>query len=104
MRNFASALVTLDPDTAEQWAEIEGIELSYEALTRDDRVQAFVQQKVDDLNATLNRWETIKQFRILDREFTVESGELTPSQKVKRKVVEEMYAEVIDEIYAGAAR
>jgi long-chain acyl-CoA synthetase len=103
-RNFASALITLDRDTTEQWAEIEGIDLAYEALTQDERVRAFVQVKIDDLNATLNRWETVKQFRILDRDFSVEAGELTPSQKVKRKVVEEMYARVIDDIYAAAAR
>ncbi|MEV0358097.1 hypothetical protein AB0H71_18780 [Nocardia sp. NPDC050697] len=52
------------------------------------------------MNEGLNRWETIKQFRILPRELTVESGELTPSMKIKRAVVVRNHAELIDSIYA----
>jgi long-chain acyl-CoA synthetase len=101
-RNFASALITLDPDVAPQWAEGEGIEGDYRSLTSDPRVRAHLQTCIDDLNVTLNRWETLKQFRVLDHDFTVETGELTPSQKVKRRVVENMYSEVLDEMYAGS--
>ncbi len=98
-RNFASALITLDPDVAGQWAASEGIEADYAALTADPRVHAFIQTKVDDLNKTLNRWETIKRFRVMDHDFSVETGELTPSQKVKRRVVENMYAGLLDQMY-----
>jgi long-chain acyl-CoA synthetase len=101
-RNFASALITLDPDVAPQWAEGEGITGDYRSLTSDPRVRAHLQQCVDELNVSLNRWETLKQFRVLDHDFTVETGELTPSQKVKRRVVENMYSEVLDEMYAGS--
>jgi long-chain acyl-CoA synthetase len=100
-RNFASALITLDPDTSVQWAEQNGIEGDYSTISQDPRTQAFVQSSVDELNATLNRWETIKQFRILDREFAIESGELTPSLKIKRKVVESMYSDVLDSMYTS---
>ncbi len=55
---------------------------------------------VDELNAQLNRWETIKKFELLDHDLTIESGELTPSMKVKRNVVEGNYASVIDQMYA----
>ena len=55
---------------------------------------------VDELNTRLNRWETIKKWKLLDHDLTIESGELTPSMKVKRKVVEENYKAEIDEIYA----
>jgi long-chain acyl-CoA synthetase len=62
-------------------------------------VRAHLQGCIDELNTGLNRWETIKQFRVLDHEFSVETGELTPSQKVKRRVVESMYADLLDGMY-----
>ena len=55
---------------------------------------------IDQLNAKLNRWETIKKWMLLDRDLTIESGELTPSMKVKRKVVEDNYKAEIDGLYA----
>jgi long-chain acyl-CoA synthetase len=54
---------------------------------------------VDELNVGLNRWETIKKFTILDRDLTVESGEMTPSLKLKRKYVETQYAAQLDKMY-----
>ena len=62
-----------------------------------------MQQCVDELNGRLNRWESIKQFRILERDLSIDDGELTPSLKVKRAVVEKRYADVIDSMYAGKA-
>ena len=101
-RKFASALVALDPDSAAAWAEKNGkAGASIEQLSKDDDVKAVVQAAVDDLNSGLNRWETIKQFRILPKELSVESGELTPSLKVKRKVVEQEFSELIDNMYSG---
>jgi long-chain acyl-CoA synthetase len=61
----------------------------------------MVQGYVDQLNLELNRWETIKKFRLLDHDLTVESGELTPSMKVKRGVVEENHKHTIDAMYEG---
>ena len=55
---------------------------------------------VDELNAQLNRWETIKKWELLDHDLTIESGELTPSMKVKRNVVEDNYKELIDAFYS----
>ena len=55
---------------------------------------------VDELNTRLNRWETIKKWEILDHDLTIESGELTPSMKVKRNVVEDNNKERIDALYA----
>jgi long-chain acyl-CoA synthetase len=103
-RNYASALITLDPDTFSQWAEQQGMTGDYADMVRDDRTTASVQASIDELNSTLNRWETIKEFRILDHDFSVETGELTPSLKVKRKVVESMYEEVLDSMYGGQSR
>ena len=58
----------------------------------------MVQGYVDELNARLNRWETIKKFVILPRDLTVEDGELTPSMKVKRSVVAEKYKDELDSL------
>ncbi|MGA9100560.1 MAG: long-chain fatty acid--CoA ligase, partial [Aeromicrobium sp.] len=60
-----------------------------------------ISHDVEALNAKLNRWETIKKFAILDHDLTVESGELTPSLKLKRKVVEENYRDILDGFYSG---
>jgi long-chain acyl-CoA synthetase len=67
-------------------------------------VVAYVQSCVDELNGRLNRWEAIKQFRILERDLSVDEGELTPSLKVKRAVVERTYADVIESMYAARVR
>ncbi len=59
---------------------------------------------MDELNSRLNRWETIKDFRILGKDLTVDDGELTPSLKVKRKVVEGHNEELINSMYGGQSR
>jgi long-chain acyl-CoA synthetase len=74
------------------------------ALSRREDVRAVVAAGVKQLNAGLNRWETIKDFRILEHDLTIESGELTPSLKLKRRVVEQRYKDVLDEMYATNER
>ena len=54
-----------------------------------------------ELNGQLNRWETIKKFTILPRDLSIEDGELTPSMKIKRRIVEKSFAAEIDSLYAG---
>nr|ASV47126.1 AMP-dependent synthetase [uncultured bacterium] len=104
-RNFVTALVTLDPDALAQWAEANGVdERDPAALARREDVRAVVAAGVQQLNSTLNRWETVKDFRILDHDLTVESGELTPSLKLKRRIVEKRYRDVLDEMYETNAR
>src|ERR1700709_1355336 len=88
-RNFCVALVTLDPDAMEGWAAENGMAgSSYTDIGRSDKVKEMVGGYVDELNARLNRWETIKKWELLDHDLTIESGELTPSMKVKRNVDE----------------
>ncbi|TDD46214.1 long-chain fatty acid--CoA ligase [Kribbella antibiotica] len=99
-RNFVSALITLDPDAIATWANANGLAgKPYAEIVTSPAAHAMVQGYVDELNAGLNRWETIKKFAILDRDLTVESGEMTPSLKLKRKYVETQYAEVLDGLY-----
>jgi long-chain acyl-CoA synthetase len=99
-RHFATALVTLDPEALTQWARAQGLAATdYAALTADPAVRAYVGSCVDVVNGRLDRWETIKDFRILDRDLTVDGGELTPSMKVKRKVLESRYRPLLDSMY-----
>ncbi|HEX4977080.1 MAG TPA: long-chain fatty acid--CoA ligase [Nocardioides sp.] len=100
-RNYATALIALDPDALAQWAKAHNLDGdSYAELAVDPAVQRYIASCVEELNARLNRWETIKDFRILDHDLSVESDELTPSMKVKRKVAEAKHRELIDSMYA----
>ncbi len=101
-RNFCSALITLDPDAVAGWAASHGMkDKSYAEIVASPEMHDVISADVDELNSKLNRWETIKKFAILDHDLSVESGELTPSLKLKRKVVEENYREILDGFYAG---
>jgi long-chain acyl-CoA synthetase len=104
-RNYATALVTLDPEALSQWARAQGLTATdYAVLAADPAVSDYVRSCIDVLNGRLNRWETIKEFRILDHDLTVDDDELTPSLKVRRKVVESRYRPLLDSMYAGPPR
>lgn len=98
-RKFASALITLDPESAAKWAKEHGKPTDAASLSTDPDMIATIQASIDKLNKGLNHWETIKKFKILDRDFTIEDGELTPSLKVKRKVVDERFKDLVDAMY-----
>ena len=100
-RTFVSALVALDPDAIAGWAAENGMaEMPYAELVSSPAVRQLVQGCIDELNAKLNQWETIKKFLILDRDLTIEQGELTPSMKLKRRVVADRYKNELDSLYA----
>jgi long-chain acyl-CoA synthetase len=100
-RNFAAALVTLDADSISGWAKDHGLrDTSYEELTESEAVHEMIDEHVKKLNASLNRWETIKKWALLDHELSVEGGELTPSLKVKRGVIAEQNKETLDGFYS----
>jgi long-chain acyl-CoA synthetase len=102
-RNFCSALVTLDEEAVKRWARDHGLgALGWPELAAHPDVKKLVQAGVDELNRSLASYETIKKFAVLPNDFTLESGELTPSLKVKRKVVEQKYKSVLDAFYTGA--
>lgn len=101
-RNFCSALITLDPDAVAEWAEAHGKSgQSYAEVVSSPEIHDIISGQVDELNQRLNRWEQIKKWAILDHDLSVESGELTPSMKVKRAVVESNHKELLDSFYAG---
>jgi len=100
-KNFAAALVTLDQDSISGWAKDNGLQgKSYEELTKSDAVRNMIAEHVEKLNASLNRWETIKKWAVLDHDLSVEGGQLTPSLKVKRGVVAEQNQETLDGFYS----
>ncbi|MGP4111023.1 AMP-dependent synthetase/ligase [Streptomyces sp. 4N509B] len=102
-RNYCTALVALDEPAIMGWAKENGLEgRDYAQVVADERTRALVEGYVAELNAGLQRWQTIKKFRLLPRDLDVEHGELTPSLKLKRPVVEAEYRELIDGMYEGA--
>ncbi len=101
-RNFCVALITLDPDAMTGWAAENGMSgKAYTEIVSSEAVQTMVGEYVDQLNQKLNRWETIKKWELLDHDLSVESGELTPSMKVKRNVVQENNKARIDAFYTA---
>jgi long-chain acyl-CoA synthetase len=98
-RNYATALVSLDPEALQKFAAEKGLSGDHATLAQSPEVNAAIQANIDTLNGQLNRWETIKKFTILPRDLSEENGELTASLKVKRKVVEEHFADLLDAMY-----
>ena len=84
------------------WARARGLAATdYASLTGHPAVHRYVRACVDELNGRLNRWETIKDVRILDHDLSVEADELTPSMKVKRNVIETKCHALLDSMYQG---
>ncbi|MFJ2773580.1 AMP-dependent synthetase/ligase [Streptomyces sp. NPDC087300] len=102
-RPYPVALITLDEEEVTGWAARAGVRLDAGPPSRDPRVRALVQEAVDAANATVSRPARIREFAVLDEDFTVADGLLTPSLKVRRKAVTERYAQVVDELYARGA-
>lgn len=99
-RHFVVALITLDPDAMAAWAHENDMPgASYTDIVRSEAVHAMIGGYVEELNTRLNRWETIKKWEILDHDLSIESGELTPSLKVKRNVVAQNNADRIASFY-----
>ncbi len=102
-RNFCTALLSLSEEEIRKWAESAGLNhLSYSELAAHDHVRGLIRPYVEQLNGELARYESIKDFALLPADLTVEAGELTPSLKVKRKVVEAKYRDTLDSFYSAA--
>ena len=99
-RPYPVALVTLDPEAIIPWARERGLPQEVGDLVQHAEVLALVQEALDDANSRYAQVEQIKRFAILDHDLTQETGELTPTLKVKRNVVYDRYASVFDELYA----
>ena len=99
-RNYVSALLTLEPEAIAKWAAENGRGGKRVAdLARDPAVKALLQRDVERMNASLPRFATVKRFTILPRDFLESEGEVTPSQKLKRKVIEQRFKAELDAMY-----
>ena len=99
-RPYLVALITLDPEEAPALAEQLGADdASLPALAENEQVRAEVQKAVDEVNSHVGPVEQIKRFAILDHDLSQETGELTPTLKVKRNVVHEKFADLVDRVY-----
>jgi len=99
-RPFPVALVTLDPEEIGPWAKERGLPDDPGELAGAPEVHELIQEVLDAANAKYAQVEQIKKFQILDHDLSLESGELTPTLKVKRNVVYDRYAEIFDRLYA----
>ncbi len=101
-RNFCTALIALDEPAITTWARDHGLrETAYADIVAAPQTQELIEGYVARVNEGLQRWQTIKKFRLLPRDLDVEHGDLTPSLKLKRPVVEREFKGLIDEMYAG---
>lgn len=99
-RKFCVALITLASDVVLPWATEAAIPSDdLETLSKHAKVKELIRRAIADANTHLAPFETIKNFSILPQDFTIEAGELTPSLKVKRRVIDERYKETIDGLY-----
>jgi long-chain acyl-CoA synthetase len=99
-RPYVAALLTLDPAEIGRWGAEHGVEGDVAELARDERVRDLLQAVVDDANRERSRFEQVKRFAVLPRDFTMEEGEITPTLKLRRRAVQEHFAAEIDALYA----
>jgi long-chain acyl-CoA synthetase len=100
-RPYVAALITLDPDSLPAWAAERGLPTDMATLAETDEVRELVQGIVDEVNADRSRYEQIKRFSILPRDFTMDDDELTPTLKLKRRVVADHFSGELAGLYAG---
>lgn len=99
-QKYVVALITLNEIEIQKWLAQEGFSTdNLEEIVKNQKVMALIDKEVDSVNRNLPSYESIKKFRLLPRDFTVESGELTPSLKLKRKVCSERYKDYIQSMY-----
>jgi long-chain acyl-CoA synthetase len=99
-RRYLTALVSLDAEAAAHWAADHGRPFSLEMLAEDPDLHSAIRGAIEELNANHARPEQIRKWRILPNELSISGGELTPTLKVRRKIVNEKYASLIEEMYA----
>jgi long-chain acyl-CoA synthetase len=106
-RKFPAALIVPDWELIESYAQLKGIKgKNHAQLCRHPRIVDLFQRQIDGLTTDLAQYERVKKVALLENELTIEGGELTPTLKVKRRVVDERYRQVIDQLYeeTGAER
>jgi len=100
LRNYCTALVAIDPEELEPWAAAKGVAND----PHSDPVKAEIQRHLDEVNSGLASFESIKYFELVPEPMSIENGLLTASMKVKRKVVVDRYADLVDSMYTGKSK
>jgi long-chain acyl-CoA synthetase len=96
---YPVALITLDPEEILPWAQERGLPEDLAALAEQDEVKQLVQNELDRANSNYAQVEQIKRFKILDHDLAIDTGELTPTLKVKRNVVYDRYGPLFEDLY-----
>jgi long-chain acyl-CoA synthetase len=99
-RKYISALLTMDRDNLAKWAARHGLaDQDYATITQSPELRVTIERFMASANAKLERWETVKRFAILPAELSVDDGGVTPNMKIRRRVVAERYADVVESLY-----
>ncbi len=102
-RKFPSALVVPNFEALKNWCKLKGIEFgSNETIVENKEVKAKFQKLIDEANKEFGKWEQVKQFALLPKEWSIDGGELTPKLSLKRKIILEKNNEIIEKIYKDA--
>ena len=102
-RKYLTALITLEPDDTEAWARANNIQYgSLAELTQNAELRKYLTERIEEMNQGLARYETIKRFAVLERDFSQEHGEITPTLKVRRKIVTDKYRHLLEAMYGEA--
>ncbi|MBL7717143.1 MAG: long-chain fatty acid--CoA ligase [Bdellovibrionales bacterium] len=101
-KHYLTALITLDQESVIRYAKQEGILFSeYSELIKNPKIESLVQKSIDSVNSQVASFESIKRFTVLPQDFTVASGEMTPSLKLKRAVILEKHRDQIERLYSS---
>jgi long-chain acyl-CoA synthetase len=100
-RPYPVVLITLDEEEIPSYAHEHDLPQDIPSLARSEEVRALIQREIDRANEKYAQVEQVKKFAILDHDLSQATGELTPTLKVKRNVVNEQYADLFDSLYAG---
>lgn len=105
-QKFVAALITLDEETAPSWLKQRGLDpdMSIADMATHPAVREHVQALIDKANESVSRAESIREFRIADRDFTIEAGQMTPSMKIRRETILRDFQDLVDDIYQPATK
>ena len=99
-RKYLTALLSLDQAETMEWAAAQGLALNdFSRISQSPEMRSMIQDQMDAINANLARFETIKKFAVLDRELSQEEGEITATLKVKRRIIEQKFKDMLDSLY-----
>jgi long-chain acyl-CoA synthetase len=99
-RKYVVALIVPSFLSIQDWCKENGVDASdNNQVVNNEKIKNLINREVEKYNQDFGKWEQVKKFVLLPMEWTVEAGELTPTMKVKRKVINERYAQLVDQMY-----